>query len=92
MATAGTIELTTTAANLFTGVCSELTVYNDGTGEALINVLRLHATDEWFPIPSGESQAFTIEQMGLTQAQGKTAAGTADIRWGITAVEERGES
>ena len=89
MPTAGTVTLTTDAATFFTGACTEFTVWNDGAAAALINVTDVHDASEWFSIASGGVQSFTIEARGLTQVRGKTAAGTAAIRYGITAVLDR---
>jgi len=89
MPTAGTVVLTAAEATFFIGVCTEFTCWNDGAAVALINVLGLHDDDEWFSIPVDESQAFELPEMGLVQVKRKTGAGTASVRYGVTATTER---
>jgi hypothetical protein len=65
-------------------VCSGFVVYNDSAVDVLINVVGLHAPGEFFPIAPATSQEFEVDSMGLTLVRGKSASGTAAIRWGVT--------
>jgi len=89
MATGGSLVLTVTPAEFWTGVCTGFSVNNGGVVPVLINIEGLHEPDEWLAIAAGTQHEFVVEEMGILAATGKTESSAAVIYFGITILSER---
>lgn len=69
MAVFGDISVTASAVpgtSVWTGGASEITVRNTGSVNAYLNVVGVHAPEEWYAIEASLSETFKAKQNGIT--------------------------
>jgi hypothetical protein len=87
MASAGHATITATSTEIYQDKkgCTSffVQVLPDSSYPVLVQVLGLHDTGDWFPIPIGGSMVFRRGQQGITLVSAKGDGGSASINYGV---------